>query len=440
MKQLLFMIAFTLTGTAGAVLVDPYLGVLVYYLFAVLRPQFLWEWVLPPDVRGSYYVGLAAILGALIQVPLARAKAKLDDGPGEPAPRTWAAPHLWMFALGAWIAVTYSTAKDRLYAEPWAIEYLKIFVMFAVASRVVRSVRQAWWLVLVAATCLCYIAYEVNILYLTQGRLDIFHVGYGGLDNNGAGLMLAMGVPLCIACWETSVRWWRWGFLLCVPPIVHAVLMTYSRGAMLSLVVVVPLLWWRSRSRVQLAIGFLLLALLLPTLAGQEIRARFFSISENEADKSAQSRRESWRAGYAIARDHPVFGVGPRNADRFSLQYGADLEGRAIHSQYFQIAADCGFVGLGLYLVATFSVWSSVRRALSAYRDRVDLEGRRAFGVARAVEGSLAVFFFGATFLSLEVFELPYLLLLLGAQLSVLRVEAPEPEPRRASAFARCAS
>ncbi len=49
------------------------------------------------------------------------------------------------------------------------------------------------------ATCaLAYIAYEVNIKYLTEGRLDIWLNGYGGVDNNLAGLMLAVGVPLSL--------------------------------------------------------------------------------------------------------------------------------------------------------------------------------------------------------------------------------------------------
>ena len=46
MKQLLFMAAMTLAGTIGVVY-RPFWGVAVYYLFATLRPQYLWQWVLP---------------------------------------------------------------------------------------------------------------------------------------------------------------------------------------------------------------------------------------------------------------------------------------------------------------------------------------------------------------------------------------------------------
>ena len=64
MKQLIFMIVMTLAGTFGVVY-RPFWGVAVYYLFATLRPQFLWEWVLPKDVQWSRFVSLATIAAAL---------------------------------------------------------------------------------------------------------------------------------------------------------------------------------------------------------------------------------------------------------------------------------------------------------------------------------------------------------------------------------------
>ena len=45
MKQFLFMIVTAFLGTAGSFAWSPVYGVAVYYLYAVLRPQFLWEWV-----------------------------------------------------------------------------------------------------------------------------------------------------------------------------------------------------------------------------------------------------------------------------------------------------------------------------------------------------------------------------------------------------------
>ena len=193
-----------------------------------------------------------------------------------------------MLAFGCWILLTCLTARNFDVAWFWFVEYLKIFVMYAVAAFLIRTPRQIWWLAIMIALTLGYIAYEINYHYFVNHYLGIYHNGYGGLDNNGAGLMLAMGMPLCWFAYEGTTRWWRWLYLAFIPVIVHAVLMTYSRGAMLSLIVACPLLWWRSRQKKKLTValaGFVLLA--IPMMAGAEIKARFLSIQDNEVDASA---------------------------------------------------------------------------------------------------------------------------------------------------------
>lgn len=428
MKQLILMIALTLAGTVGAVVISPFLGVAVYYLFAVLRPQALWQWSLPPGVAWSYYVALATILAAL---------GRLLSGPRQAASRSeirsgWHAGHVALLGFGFWVGVSYLMAFNTTYAFPHFIEYAKIFIMFAAAALLLHTIKQLWTLLIMAALALGYIAYEVNFEYLASGYLGIYTRGHGGLDNNGAGLALAMGIPLCFFLWEGTESRWRWLYLTLIPVLLHAVLLTYSRGAMVSLLATLPLVWLRSGRRRQLNWAILGLLLLLPFLAGENIRQRFFTVSEYDQDRSAQSRLESWGAAFEIARDHPIFGVGVRNADLFSHQYGADRKGRSIHNQYLQIAADMGFVGLGLYLTALGTTWWRLREVRRACRQRSDAAARRVLALAGGIECALAVFCVGGTFLSLDVFELPYLLLLLGAQLGTLAtspVAAPAPRP-----------
>ena len=124
--------------------------------------------------------------------------------------------------------------------------------------------------------------------------------------------------------------------------------------------------------------------------------------------------------------DNPLVGVGVRNASLFTSQYGSDFEG-AIHSTYLQAAADMGFVGLGLYLFALGAVWNSLGRARWAVAGRDDAEARRVRPITAGVECALLVFGVGGCFLSLDIFELPYLLLLLGAQLTPLVSTAAVP-------------
>jgi probable O-glycosylation ligase (exosortase A-associated) len=430
MKQLIFMIVLTLAGTVGVVF-RPFWGVSVYYLFAALRPQFLWEWSLPKDVQWSRYVSLATLgvtvgvlLGAIPVVP-----------PGiERIRRRFGRSQILIISFAVWIIVTYVTAINQDAASFTFGEYSKIFLMMMVSMILVRTVEQIYWLAVQTALALGYIAVEVNDLYFRAGTLGIYHNGYGGVDNNGAGLMLAMGLPICILLWDQIRSRWRWLFLALAPLIIHAVLMTYSRGAMLSLVVTSPLLAIRCRRRKQIAaLAAVLVFVAIPLMAGPGIRERFFTLKDNEIDESANSRRKSWNAAWNMALDNPILGVGIRNANLFSYDYGADMVGRTIHSQYLQIAADNGLVGLGLYLAMIGSVWMDTRFCRLAARGRDDLRSRRVYLVATATESSLAVFWVGSVFLSLELFELSYIFLLLGSQLAAvvkgqLAVEVAGPQ------------
>ncbi len=417
MKNLIFMISMTLIGTIG-VWYRPFWGVAVYYLFVALRPQYLWIWTLPPGVQWSRYVSvatiaatIAALLGIIPMVP-----------PGvERLRRGFGRSQLVIVLFALWIFTTYVTARNQEAASAYFLEYLKIFAMMTASMVLLHTVDQLYCLVILAVVALGYIAYDVNVLYLSTRYISIGLNGFGGLDNNGAGLMLAMGVPICILLWDQIRGRWRWFFLALVPVIIHAVLMTYSRGAMLSMMVTSPLIALRCKRRLQMAaLGAVLFLGAIPVMAGPEIRARFLTIKKNEVDDSANSRRMSWAAAWRMAQDNPVFGVGIRNANLFSYDYGADMPGRTIHSQYLQIAADNGFVGLGLYLALLVSVWADTRFCRLAVQGRDDLQSRRIYLVATGVESSMALFCIGGAFLSLEVFELPYLLLLVGSQLAAL--------------------
>jgi probable O-glycosylation ligase (exosortase A-associated) len=257
-------------------------------------------------------------------------------------------------------------------------------------------------------------------MYFVYRRVSIYNSGYGGLDNNGAGLMIAMGIPLALYAWEGSTKIWRWVFLAGIPLLLHAVLMSYSRGAMVALLAATPLFVLRSPRKGPMLGVLLFMLALLPFLAGKEIRAEFFSTEDYATDSSANSRFESWAAAFRIANDYPLFGVGIRNSGQFSLQYGADYAGRAIHSQYLQTLADGGYPALALYLLALGSVHLAMKRTRRVLKGRSDLDARHALSMMNGIEGSLLVFCVGGAFLSLEVFELPYVVALLGAQTSLL--------------------
>jgi probable O-glycosylation ligase (exosortase A-associated) len=420
---MLFILAI---AAVGGLAYAPFLPALVYHGFAVLRPQYIWGHDLP-DLPWSLAAAALAISAAFVSRLGYRIAPHRFPGLVLPS---FHFGHLALGLFAFWITLTYLNAERPDVSAEIYSDYRKIFLMFFVTCLVMLNVRQAWALFLVVTGSLMYIALEINEIYLLNGRYNFLAFrGFAGLDNNGAGLLLAMGFPLCVYAWDGIRHWVRWVFPAGAVLIAHAVLLSYSRGAMLSLLLTSPLYLFRCRNRKAILVAYLIGAALVPFLASDEITKRFMSIGEHDKDESANSRKTTWAIAARMATERPLLGFGPRNSSLYTHQYGADEEGRVIHSTYFQLAADSGFVGLGLYLTflgAGVYYANRARRAVKAEANGDDPDARRAYATACGVEGSLLVWAIGCTFLSLETVEPPYILAMLGIQLwAIVRLRRP---------------
>jgi probable O-glycosylation ligase (exosortase A-associated) len=422
MKQLIFFLGVTVYFGIRS-LVDPFWGLLLYYGFAVLRPQFLWNWALPVEIRWSLIAAVVAWVSYLLNIGLPR--RRVCDRYFFPM----------VIGLGVLILASISQALNSEIAVNAGWEVLKILIMMLLGGLVIterRHVRYLGWMIF---ACLIYLVWEVNSMYLFEHRLDVYNRGFGGLDNNGAGLLFAMAIPFCYYFFYAQRRWWRWGFLLCIPPAIHAVMLTYSRGAMVSaLAVGVAILLMSSRRyffrtvALGVAMGVIILA-----LAGPQVRARFWSIQRQEQDASIQSRFTSWKAGLAMARDYPILGLGPRNSNLLSKAYGCDVQGRTIHNVYIQLAADLGIPAVVLYVsLLIHTLWQLHRAARMSRTFLDDPSMRWHHYIVRGAFWSLVTFCIGSMFLSVETVELCYLLMLIGAVAPALA----EPEDRKVGSAA----
>jgi probable O-glycosylation ligase (exosortase A-associated) len=421
MKQMIFMALTSFLGIAGSFVISPLWGIAVYYMYAVLRPQFIWDWVEAmgqqlQDVQWSFSVAVATLIATVLwRVGLLFPLGALGK-PWYGNPR-YTRCHYLFLAFVVWICITFFTAIQQKVAEQPFMEYVKIFVMFICATQILRTTKDLWVIYFTVLGSAVYAAYEINFFYFVDGVMLLDRRGYGGLDNNGGALVVAMAVPMAYFAWEATRNWYRWGYLLVIPLLVHALMLSFSRGGMLALGATAIPVWFRSRHKWLLTAVYLVLGAFVVAAAGKELQERLFSIGKDEVDDSAKSRLTTWGIAIRMANERPFFGFGIRNSNLFTYRYGADMEGRSIHSQYLQTAADSGWVGLGLYLLVLsstfFGLWS-VHRFLRKYRDPESLSIR---SMAAGLECALFLFCVGAVFLSLEHFEMPYILLLLSMQL-----------------------
>jgi len=446
MLKTIIMILASAFGVCGSLTAGPYLGVLVYCYFAAARPQAMWEYELPRlDFGWSYWVAIGIMISTavarfgLFQYP--------TFGPSRGAgPQRWNWLHATLGVFAFWIVMSYVFSENQKHAFPTFLEYVKIFVVFLVASYSLGRIVQLWYLLLTIMLGSVHVAYEMNQIYFVLKRNDIRDHGFGGLDNNGSALLIAMGIPLCYFLWEASRSKIRWFYLLFIPVIAHAVMLSFSRGALLSVVLVSPMVFLLTRYKIFVAVVFFAGAVFVLATSGPELQDRFFSISKHDSDESAVSRKRTWLMAIDLANQKPIFGYGIRCSTLHTKDVNG-VENQAIHNTYLQMAADSGWPGMGLYLTMILGAMGISMFVWWKIRHWPDVPAvRRTRAIAAMVVTSLGIYAVGAIFLSLETSEMPYILVLVGAQLwaiyrsggieavareELLMIPAPRPLPQR---------
>ncbi|MBI1845726.1 MAG: O-antigen ligase family protein [Candidatus Rokubacteria bacterium] len=142
-----------------------------------------------------------------------------------------------------------------------------------------------------------------------------------------------------------------------------ALALTYVRGAWLGFLVGLgALVGLVRRGRLLVAVG--LLVLIAAVLLVPAVRRRAESIAD-PADPTARDRWSMWRSGVAIARDHPLLGIGPGQVKHvYRLYAEAEALQRSrghLHNTPLQILVERGALGLAAWLAvyATFFVQSA---------------------------------------------------------------------------------
>ncbi len=172
-----------------------------------------------------------------------------------------------------------------------------------------------------------------------------------------------------------------------------AFVLTYSRGAWLSLAAITPLaiIVLRAPSsaaavrRVAMISALVAVSVALLTkgagsrsftervlgrsvsISDTGVLGRFTSIAD-AGDYSLQGRLSFWRSGLAVFRDHPLVGTGPRTYGVVHTRYQDDVRFYAIdaHNLYIETAAEMGLVGataLAVLLTSIAALWIRTLRA-----------------------------------------------------------------------------
>ncbi len=220
------------------------------------------------------------------------------------------------------------------------------------------------------------------------------------------------------------------GFIVAVA-IFMAIIATQSRGGLLGIVSGVFIFAWRrvqSKTLLVFVTGILGFALMI--FAGIGGR-KSGGAAEEGLDASAQGRLFAWEAAFFMAVDNPFSGVGLNNFFFNYFYYSPHWDGlnHAVHSTWFGVLGETGFVGLCVFLMMTFCVYRAAQKNVGIVMNASKNYAPQVQCICCGLHSGIVAFCVSGTFLT-QGFTWPiYILLALSASLSnfIYLCESKEP-------------
>jgi probable O-glycosylation ligase (exosortase A-associated) len=302
--------------------------------------------------------------------------------------------------------------------------YVKMAIMvFAIAwlIRTEKEFAMACNMIVICGIAIALVALnnKANGIGLVEGTRVTIGRNIGSILGDPNDLALVLSLPISFAT-GLAVTKNRGALSRCLGVLGYiliacAIIATQSRGGLLAIVAVSSVFaFYKIRSKLLvICLGGIGLLILL-VFAGISDRSSG-GAEESGVDASAQGRLYAWQAAFKMANTHPFSGVGLDNFTSNYFFYSPHWDGmnHAVHSTWFGVLAETGYVGLCVFLVLVFKtvkfLYQTVNRLKPLYE-----QGQCSpilFCSAQSVLAGLAGFIASGTFLT-QGFTWPLYILL----------------------------
>lgn len=348
-----FIVVAIILGSVPICFINPYVGILMWYWVSYFNPH-RFTWTFAYNFPVALVVAIPTLLGTIFAKKSFRPLLTRES--------------FLLFALWIWYMTTYLFASATPYfaghledARYEVTHITKILLMTFIMILVVNSRERLRGVLLVTALSLGILALKGSIFGIrTSGEFRVWGPPDSFLaDNNAFGLALNMSLPLLFfLVRDVENRWLRRLLYLCFVSAILSVLLTYSRGGLLGLLVVLAAIAWRSKHRIIGTAVLTLVALSVFAFAPGAWMERMDRMFRGDIDASAEQRLVAWETTWRFSHDYPITGGGfdtLPDVNVFQRYQPRPLPlgylSTAPHSIYFQLLADQGFVGLLLFLL-----------------------------------------------------------------------------------------
>ncbi len=378
----------------------------LFYVFR--RPHYgiyLWSWIsyMSPHrlCYGFAYNFPFAMITAIVTL-LSYAFSK------EPKRIPWTAEIILLLLLNVWFVFCnlfafYPDLAWTLWNKVWKIQLMTLVTIMLITDR-----QRLHWLVWAIGLSLGYYGTKGGIFTITHGGVYQVRGPAGSFidGNNEVALALVMTVPLIRYLHLQATRnWVRWGLAAAMVLTGVAAIGSQSRGALVAMAAMGAFLWLKSRGKlitgIYIAIAIGIMAMVMP----QSWYDRMSTIDDYQTDASAQGRINAWHTAFNVAKDRITGGGMDMFQPPTFRRYAPDPENvHDVHSIYFEIMGEQGFIGFGLFVLVGLIAWWRASGIIRFSRKRP--EDKWAGDLAAMIQVSMVGFATGGAFLRLAYFDL----------------------------------
>ena len=383
----------------GFALVHPWIGVMGWTLLSIMNLHRL-TWA-AADLPLPAVIACVTLIGMIVT----RDRRNVAVTPAT----------LTLVAFMLWVCITlpFSFSVDGS-MDMWK-KVMKIDFMILIALVLINTRTQIMSLAWVLVFSLGFYGFKGGIFTITHG--GSFRVwGPEGTfieGNNELALAIIVCIPLMrFLQMRTAARWGRWalGVLMVLSAI--AALGTQSRGALIAIVAMTLMLWWRNGNKLGFGTLLVIVGIAIVAFMPNTWELRMKSIGDYEQDGSAMGRINAWWMAWNLAKaNFAGGGFDIYDANVFQAYAPNPTDIHAAHSIYFQVLGEHGFIGLLLFVLIWAFTWKSADFLRRKGREHPETTWTADLGAMSQV--SLIGYLVGGAFLSLAYFDLPYNILVL---------------------------
>ena len=346
-----------------------------------------------------------------------------------------------LLALG--VTATFSHLSSLTAIESESYIYQKVLKEIALAFALMFTITNRRWIVV----CIIVLSASISFLGVKEGLISLLTAGGHKIigsravgDNNQLALVLLSTVPMLMFLSKYfEKRWLRIGSLAVIALDLITVIMTFSRGGFIGLIVLALLYLKNTRNRLQSSLVLIVIGLSLAALAPEAWYTRVDTINDAADDGSFMGRVIAWKISFLIAEYNPFFGGGFhalqdwRVWETYSKFFGElswvptalpDFYPHAAHSIVFEVLGDLGFIGFFTYFLLFALSFLSLRSVKALCAEHSQLRWAR--DLASMLQMSLILYLICGLALSVAYVELIFVFFALSSRLrrTVLQAKA----------------